>query len=299
MDKRPLVHIGMPKCASTWLQKHFFRPRNGFREAVSPYYTYFGFVYPGSFQWTQYRDRIDLATPDDLVPVISAEALVGNPLTGGQDGEANLHRLQAAIPEARILIVIREQESMLRSLYKLLVNFGYPYRIETVLENRLAVNVPTFTLQFLLYDHIIDAYQQAFGKESVLVLPYEVFKAAPGEFLEPVRQFCEVDTVARPLKVNTDVRENTNRSLTSIELKRLYNRYVARTRLSMGGFADPGEISGKGNVHPWVPGFIERTLEQRFTRQVREKTRGYYAESNARTQSLAGLDLAAYGYQLP
>lgn len=293
------MHIGMPKCASTWLQKHFFRPRNGFREAVSARYAYLGFIREGSFQWTSRRDQIDLATPDDLVPVVSAEALAGNPLTGGHDGEINLSRIHAALPEARILIIIREQENMMRSLYKLLINFGYPYRVGLVLENQLAGNVPTFNLEYLCYHHIIAAYQKMFGADSVLVLPYEAFQAEPSVFLEQVRLFCEVDAKAKPLKVNLEKRENINRSLVSIELKRLYNRYIARTRFSMGGFVNPGEISGKGNFDPYIPQLLERCLERRFHQQVQNKTSGFYAQSNTQTQQLTGLDLAAYGYQLP
>lgn len=299
MDKRPLVHIGMPKCASTWLQKHFFRPRNGFRQAVSPYYAYFGFVHEKSFQWAPRRDQIDLATSDNLVPVISSEVLAGNPLTGGHDGETNLSRIYSTLPEARILIVIREQANMIRSLYKLLINFGYPYPINVVLENQLAGNVPAFNLQYLCYHYLIAAYQQMFGVESVLVLPYEGFQSAPESFLEKIRFFCEVDTAERPLKVNVGRRENTNRSLVSIELKRMYNRHIARTRFSMGGVVNPGAISGKGNIDPYVPEWLEQRLERRFCQQVQNKVLGFYENSNRQTQQLTGLDLAAHGYQLP
>ena len=298
MPNRPLVHVGMPKCASTWLQKQFFKPRHGFREALSSFYTFFAFVNTGSFQWIPCRDRLQLETPDNLVPVFSAEALVGNPLTGGQDGEANLYRMHQTLPEARILIVIREQNAMLRSLYKLLVNFGYPYRIGMVLDNDLVGNVPSFDLKYLCYDHVIDAYQQAFGKESVLVLPYEKFTSHPDGFLDDIRKFCEIDCDRYPLKVKTDKRENSNRTLVSIEIKRLYNRYVARTRFSMSGFSKPETISGEGNFDPFVPAYIERWMEGRFARKVRQKTTGYYTQSNDRTVSLTGLDLAQHGYQL-
>lgn len=293
------MHIGMPKCASTWLQKHFFRPRNGFREAVSARHAYFGFIHQGSFQWTTCRDQIDLATPDDLVPVISAEALAGNPLTGGHDGEINLSRIHCALPEARILIIIREQEDMMRSLYKLLINFGYPYPVGLVLENQLAGNMPTFNLEYLCYHHIIGAYQKVFGADSVLVLPYEALQAEPSVFLEQVRLFCDVDARAKPLKVNLEKRENINRSLASIELKRIYNRYIARTRFSMGGFVNPVEISGKGNFDPYIPQLLERFLERRFRQQVQKKMCGFYTESNMQTQRMTGLNLATHGYQLP
>ena len=299
MKSRPLLHVGMPKCASTWLQMHLFKPRHGFRQALFPFATYLDFISPSSFYCSHPGSKVELDKPDGLVPVISSEVLIGSPLTGGAEGETNLYRLHNAFPDARILIVIREQNAMLRSLYKLLVNFGLPYKIETVLFNDLVGNVPTFDLKYLCYDYKIEAYQQAFGKDSVLVLPYEQFKLKPKQFLDAIRLFCEIEPDHYPIQANMDKRENTNRSLVSLEIKRLYNRYIAKTKFSMEGLYKPTQISGRANFNPLVPLVVERWLEKRFAAKVVRMTDGFYAESNARTETLANLSLGEYGYQLP
>ncbi len=299
MTHRPLLHVGMPKCGSTWLQKHFFLPRNGFTQALSTFGTLLVFVKARSFQWQDCRAELNLEQADALVPVLSLEVLVGEPLTGGSDGEVNLHRLHETLPDARILFVIREQRAMLRSIYKSLVNFGYPYKIDTVLYNDLVGNVPTFDLSYLCYHYPIEAYQRVFGEDSVLVLPYEQLSEQPAQFMAAIRSFCQVDVDRYPVVAETGRRENVNRSLLSLEIKRLYNRYLAKTKFSMEGLYKPTQISGKGNVEPPVPAFFERWLEQRFAARVRYVTEGYYAESNARVEASTGLALADYGYELP
>jgi len=49
------------------------------------------------------------------VPVLSAERLSGNPDSGGYDSVHVAEYLAATFPEARVLIVIREQADMLVS----------------------------------------------------------------------------------------------------------------------------------------------------------------------------------------
>jgi hypothetical protein len=288
----------MPKCGSTWLQKHFFRPRHGFVQALSTFDTLLLFVKAKSFQWQDCRAQLDMEKADKLVPVVSLEVLVGEPLSGGSDGEAILQRLHQTLPDARVLFVIREQRAMLRSLYKSLVTFGYPYKIDTVLYNDLVGNIPTFDLSYLCYHYPIEAYQRVFGKDSVLVLPYELFSARPGEFMDTIRSFCGIEADRFPIRAETGRRENINRSLVSLEIKRLFNRYVAKTRFSVEGLYKPTNISGKGNYEPPVPGFVERWLERRFAEKVRYVTEDYFAESNDRVEAAGGLNLAEFGYQL-
>lgn len=299
MDSRPLVHVGMPKCASTWLQNHFFKPKHGFRKALTPFSTFLEFVNPRSFEYSRPASTQNLDKSDGLIPVISFEMLIGSPLTGGADGEANLHRLQNSFPDARVLLVIREQKAMLRSIYKLLVNFGSPYKIATVLMNDLVGNVPTFDLHYLCYDKKIAAYQQAFGKESVLVLPYEQFNLNPDRFLGEIARFCDIDTEQFRLPTDTGTRENANRTLVSLEIKRLYNRYIAKSKFAMEGLYKPTQISGKANFNPPVPQVIDRWMEKRFANNIALVTDGFYAHSNAEVEALTNLKLGEHGYQLP
>lgn len=299
MNKRPLVHIGMQKCASTWLQRQFFKPRNGFQQPLDNSPIYWVFIDPRSYEWQNPREQLELENDEGLVPVLSAEALVGNPMAGGVNGETNMHRLKACLPDARILLIIREQRAMLRSLYNLLVNWGMPHSIETLLYNELAVNVPNFEARFLFYDNIIRSYQEQFGRENLLVLPMEQFQVDPATFLDTISRFCELDQTQFPINADTGRRINEKRSLVSLEIKRCYNRYIAKTKLSPGGLYRPIRIQGKCNFNPRVPAWLNERLENRFAARVEKMIAGLYADSNLKTQELTGLDLAEYGYKLP
>ena len=106
MPPRPLVHIGMPKCASTWLQRHLFIARNGYGKALATKPAHFALIYPDSFcisDWSEARSMFDFDL-GDKVPVISLEVLVGNPLTGGSaTGYASVRPPEQTWPFARRL----------------------------------------------------------------------------------------------------------------------------------------------------------------------------------------------------
>ena len=297
MAKSPLVHIGMPKCGSTWLQKHFFNRRHGYHKCYGPLESHIAFISPRPFDWIP-PPTIDLPAAGKMVPVITSESLAGNPLTGGSNAEIILHRLHKTLPQARILIVIREQRAMLRSLYQLLVNWGCPYSIEMLLKNDLAGNSPRFNPDFLFFDRIIDAYQSKFGKERVLVLPMELFQRQANTFLGSISDFCEIEHGKYPVQADTSKHENPTRSLASLEYKRFYNRFIARSSFNVNGFHKPDKIQGSANINFRPPTSITRWQENRFEKKVELLVGDYYEQSNSQTQCLTGIDLKSLGYQL-
>lgn len=298
MSKDTLIHIGMPKCASTWLQRQLFRPVNGYARRYGPLESNLAFISPRPFQWRPPQALHKLTAAGDRVPLISGETLAGNPLTGGADAEIILQRLTRALPRARILIVIREQQAMLRSLYQLLVNWGSPYDLKTLLASPLPGNAPRFDPQYLCYDHLIEAYQSAFTAERVLVLPYELFTRDADQFIQAINRFAGVDTGQYPTQVDTGKVANRGRSLASLEIKRCYNRFIARTAFDLRGVHAPRKIQSSGNYSPWIPQRLSQWQERRFRNTALRALGSYYAHSNARTQTLTGLDLHALGYQL-
>ena len=58
------------------------------------------------------------ATTGGLIPVLSYERLSGNPHSGGYDSKEIANRLVQVFPDAKILIVIREQKDIILSTYK-------------------------------------------------------------------------------------------------------------------------------------------------------------------------------------
>ncbi len=119
-------------------------------------------------------------------------------------------------------------------------------------------NTPSFEPQYLCYDHLIQAYQSAFGKERVLTLPYEDFVRDADGFIQAINRFAGVDSEQFPTVANTGKIVNRGRSLASLEIKRCYNRYVARTAFDLRGVYTPRKIHGSGNYSPWVPQRGER-----------------------------------------
>lgn len=122
---RPLIHIGYHKTATTWLQRSVFVSRDaGFALAGSSrdLPSYFANIHSFAFDPTAARDkfgpRVERAEEEGLVPALSAERLSGDPHRGGFDGKLVADRLAETFPEARVLVVFREQGSMLYSLYK-------------------------------------------------------------------------------------------------------------------------------------------------------------------------------------
>src|SRR5262245_6185327 len=65
-----------------------------------------------------------------LLPVVSNERLSGHPSSGGYDSKEIADRLAAVFPEGRVLIVIREQHSVIESVYKQYVLAGGPSPFE-------------------------------------------------------------------------------------------------------------------------------------------------------------------------
>lgn len=291
-----LVHIGMPKCASTWLQRQLFRPVNGYLLRYGPVASKLAFVDGEAAQWRPPEKLLGLKRAGGRVPTISGEMLAGDPLTGGHDRQLILSRLRQTLPKARILIVIREQCDMFRSLYKLLVNWGYGDTPAALLRGEGRNDCRHFQLNYLCYDTLIADYQKAFGPEQVLVLPFEIFRSEPQRFLEAINRFSECRPLNGQLQVKTEQVLNPGRGMASLALKRLYNRHIARTPFSPRGLYRPGNIHEAGNIHFNAPRFIENHLERSFQRATWTPLRKYYRDSNRRTSRLTGLDLAAYGY---
>ena len=295
--QHPLVHIGMPKCASTWLQRHFFTRAHGFRRIYGPLEANLAFCAPPPFD-RQQPPGLSPPVPPGMTPLITGESLAGSPLTGGANSDLVLQRLARWVPDARILIVIREQRSMLRSLYQLLVNWGNPRVIEELLTTERR-SPPGFNLEFLEYHRIVGAYQAAFGTGNVLVLPYEKLTQQPHEFLSTITDFCRIDSSEFPLPDTYAVRENPGRSLASLFIKRLHNRFLARTALNPNGIYRPSQIQSAANFDIAVPQPVNQWLERQFSQRVERKIGHHYASSNATTEALTGLELGCLDYCLP
>jgi hypothetical protein len=300
----PLLHIGYHRTGTTWLQKCVFRnAKAGFTFVAGGKTLRPAFIEVDHFRFDPEIARrkiepgIRKAQARSLVPVLSAERLSGNPHFSSHDSEAIAVRLAATFPDARVLVGIREQTSMLVSLYKQYVKRG-----GAVSFRRYAAaapgrhGAPPFPFDHLEYHHLIGHYQNLFGAANVLVLPYELLCVQPRAFLEQLGEFLGV------LATSAESRKmNVSPSALSLSLKRHANRYVVRDKFN----PDPLiALDGSNEVllricrklDARAPMALRDGYERRLRRYAEREVGDRYVESNALTVKLTGIDLQAFGY---
>jgi hypothetical protein len=304
----PLVHIGFPKALSSWMQKSLFKPEQGFLNVLDSLCTTISVIDPTPFRFDESlcirfieESLAKNNGGNNLVPVCSAEALIGNPYCGGFNAKQNADRIKQLFPDARILLIVREQRQLMRSLYKTMVVWGMPHTIKRLLNPRDTSLAPQFNLDYLRFDLATAYYQQLFGKNNVLVLPYEAFAIAPEVFTHKILQHAGCTPTAAFKQLPWDKKVNKNQPLVNLYWQRLLNLFLS-SPFNYAGILESTEQRihnrikrSKNNL---FPSFTNSWLEDDFSQIVDSAFSGQFADSNVRLQQLTGLDLSAYGYDL-
>ena len=309
-----LVHIGYARTGSTWLQRCFFNnPSVGFVLPFSREETIRQLVFPRvlGFDASECRKRMLpalIATVEEgLMPVISRERLSGYPHSGGHDSKEMADRLLEVFPTARVLVVIREQKTMILSAYKHYVRTGGPCTLAGYLEPPFSCDqVPKFEFSHFEYHLLVNHYFNLFGRSNVLVLPFELFEVRPMDFLKEILRFCGLEARTDALNdLPHSQRVNQNLSAGSVAVKRHLNWMIC----------------GKNKVQPWVllPISVDanarlnaflRRLDWAMPHQFKSYCEGKlqaavaalvgdrYRRSNALTARLLNTDLSHYGHDV-
>ncbi len=288
-----LIHIGFHKTGTTWLQQRYFSRHPGLSVAMHQSAVWEQLVRPHALVF----DAAKVATVESAPsPVISSERLSGNPHSGGYDSKEIADRLFATFPHAKILVVIREQRSMLNSLYRQYVRAGGVCRLREYLDPVRDGRMPLFRYEFLQYHHLIEYYQATFGEHQVCVLPYELFDTNRPAFLNAICDYAGVEHW-HPEDADEAVNPSDSDLVTCIKMS--INRW-----------------HGGDSLYPVTP--LLPTLTGSLLRQVNrlnqsqwisKRSIGYasacadfadgkYEESNKILQKLVTFDLADYGYSL-
>ena len=265
-------------------------------------------VMPNTLDFSADRCRGQLeaklsADTRDRVPVISAERLCGSPYSGGYDSKELADRLRAVFPEARVLIVIREQVSMVVSTYKAYVDKGGTCSLRDFFSppSRARGRIPWFDPTHFAYDRLIAHYQSLFGPSKVLVLTFEQLRADPYAFSEAICSFAGASW-SRTEFPERQVNPGIDASI--VGLRRRLNPFLVRDPLN--GYS-PSRIPGLDEVvraaqSAWsklMPKRLEDRSRTRLSSLARALIGETYLESNSRTIALTGLTLSQFGYALP
>lgn len=305
-----LLHIGMHKTGSTWLQNDIFAsaahgfttatgaPRHGL---VADFVTPDAFHYDAQAVREAYSDHHCDAAENDLTLVLSHERFSGYPSSGGHDRRLIADRLFATFPEARVLIVLREQRALIRSMYSQHITDGGTGSIKQFLDTPEPAlgRRPGFRLSFYEFDRTIAYYRSIFGSDRVLALPFEMLSENPVGFVGEIQNFCSI--------ARTDVgavkRVNERRPLVMQLVQRPLNALFFHNELSPGALFHISRFAKRyGRTRKLfeaiTPAWLEKSMQAKLKRTIDRHVGDYYVESNRKTEQLIGRSLAGYGYPL-
>ncbi len=219
-SKDVLIHIGFHKTGTTWMQNHLFESDNNAFEPLSLYPKgqstlaqdfvvdkegYMLSPFDGNMKVIQDELKNLFDKKPQLkykIPIISHERLSGNPHAGGFDAEKISRVLQYVFPQAKVLITIREQSSFLLSNYFQYLKIGGTHSIDRYLNTTYDGKRPYFSPHHIDYRWIVANYFELFGRDRVLVLPYELFNNNPKNFLLKLGYFIGTSIDIDPDRVH-------------------------------------------------------------------------------------------------
>ena len=174
-----VLHVGYPKTASSFLQRHAFPEltRQGLihyipNAKILPIRNYIvsmdGFGYRPEYILDQLQDLTEPGTN-----LISCEAFTGSIFYKAVNNFEIARRLNLTFPDAKILITIRKQVSLVHSLYRQYIHEGGFLSFEKFLCYRKGEFHPSyhlddhrFNLECLKFDRLIEGYQSIFWQRE-------------------------------------------------------------------------------------------------------------------------------------
>lgn len=241
--QRVLLHVGMPRAASTFFQRKLFPQVKGFHTiSVSESF------HSAAYQKLLYQDEslYDAeAVKEQLHQSLRGDTIISNELFIGQslyqcmgNRSRNAIRLAQVFPNAEIILVLRDSAELLQSLYSIDVAAGFWGSPEEYLVfPERAQSYPTFRqaeyVEGYRYAPLIELYQSLF--ERVHLFFYEHFKAEPQDYLAYMQRCLQWR-----LQGDIQVNERVNAGLSAFALVRM--RRLNRLKPLLGQHAWTGQL---------------------------------------------------------
>ncbi len=295
-----LIHIGYPKTGSTWLQNNLVGAAHTGLMAVAKRRMVKELLIRANPLWYEpdrlfdhVGPRLEMCRRRSRVPVISHELLAGHPLSAGHNSTLIADRLKTAFPDARVLIVIREQRAMLLSLYKEYVKNGGPGPLHRYWHPPGGERYPVFDFRYLEFHRLIGYYHDLYGPDRVCVLPFEWFVEDKLAFCNTILRFAGAEPTARV----PEERRRPSLGGLAVAIRARTNALLHRDgNNAEARFYLPAVAKLIEGLDRNLPAAWGRFFDRRMVSEIEAKVGHRYTDSNERTADLIGLDLARYGY---
>lgn len=229
------VHAGYAKAGSTFLQERVFAPHErlnylGKSRAEYPDWL-IRWHYADDLYFdrhaTEIRTHIDSLCEPDVPNLLSSEMFTMH----GGSASAQLRRLHRIVPDARVILVLRDPIDRLISFYRHLVEHdGLTLPLEECLDwERTPFVFYKRKVAYLadsLYDELVDFAHEQFDNR-VCVLRFEDLVERPEEFLGELERFVGVPFDAPMIQSRLPQRENAGVAATEIPRLRWENAVSA------------------------------------------------------------------------
>lgn len=336
------IHIGFPKCASSALQFSYFCDHPEIYHLGLGYGKRLKYIsdevniaaeidirhrksydYDAEKVKAIFKPYFEEADKDDQYKAIGLSSeLFSFTYTTDVDPLLKAQRLHGIFgDDTKIIMITRNQFSLLKSWYFENVKEGYPFRYREFMN---------FTYQFqdrnwchdFCFHNIFNTYAEVFGEENVEVIPFEVIKhqsskkfvdifsekigvSEPELDLGHLNQKLELDTIGYMMDFNKQFVRSLGRSIFEPNILTRYKPYFTK---ELG--IDPPmymeidrkvknilrqELGGIQN-HPRKEINVSGLVDMSYSEEVHEALAKMFAESNQELQRLTGLDLEKYSY---
>jgi hypothetical protein len=305
-EKQLVIHIGLHKTGTTWLQRRVFSDsKMGFlstqngqsSDATDAFITADPLAFDAAKARARFEPMLNEATAKNLVPVISQERLSSDPSFGGYYFTDVLGRLTDAFGEFKLLLTIREQKGMLLALYRQAIRSGGTHSLTQMIGTGTEPVgwKSTIRPEYLMYDRMIDHLNKNLGEDRVCVLPLEMMRSDPEDYMQRLLEFTGAEATIEPSMES----ENAGLSPLATRLSTLTNRFSRPNPL---GPQQSWRLKLMRRFYWWfdriVPKSWSNSTTKRWKETINKRVLGFYANSNQRTAELTGFDLESMGYDL-
>lgn len=306
--KPDAVHIGFSKCASTFLQAFFEEHPAVFLVNQSHYFAPFAYSsfprgeedYFRLFEGAQ-AEQVKLESDEHILLPLFHPVLEAAATTLDSVAEVSA-RIKSILPDAKIIIVIRNQSGLIVSRYSEYILGGGRCDFEEFLSEFLRCSIDGVNYFQNYYSKIIRIFHADFSADNVLVLLQEELGRDEQSTIEQLSKFLEID--ARRPSQRGMVSRRVGLSILGIRVVRVFNKLVvtrpkrsfneAQVRipfllykviqraLRILDFYLPKKLKGDKNA----------VLTEAAAAQIRRE----FSEDNARLAELLSKDMSELGY---
>lgn len=297
-----LLHPGFHKTATSWLQDVVFAEKRLFRSLMTHHEIDELLVRPHDLAFDAEAAKARIAGLREggqpgIVDVISSEILSGTMFTGSRESLRLADRLRAVAGDARILLTVRSQRSIMKSVYLQYVKRGGRMSIDEFLDYKPEPGYFWFEPSVLEFDRLAETYADRFGANNVIVLPQELLKSQQPEYLGLLFQFAGVADLAQAKSITFGSERGVSPPAGGIRLMRAAN-ILGRQPLNPEGLSSAAFLRRPFHklAYAWTLG--SDSADKAMHDSIRSRLAGRYGESNRRLQRFAPVDLRSLGYEL-